>query len=255
MTKNRVRPTPRRDGQAINEDAAATRFLLYTSVRLVLRILQRLLLRVQVEGVDRFPMSGRVIVVCNHLHNVDPFLLGAVAPRPISFMCKKEPFRHPIVRWLFRGLLCFPVDRGNHDLGAIRQAERTVISQLPLGLFPEGTRSVTGSLMSAHRGAGFIAMRTGAVVVPVAITGTESLPGNGRKSRRRGAPDRSGWRRPTVRVRFGEPFTIPPGIATADDATDYLMRHLAQLLPPAYRGVYDEQRGEAAVTATVAAPT
>jgi 1-acyl-sn-glycerol-3-phosphate acyltransferase len=110
-----------------------------------------------------------------------------------------------------------------------------------LVMFPEGTRSRTGGLTRGHRGTALIALRTGAPVLPVAITGTESI--------------RWPWLfiKPLsvrhVKVTIGEPFRLPPveraNSEAAAQATDLIMRRIAALLPPQYRGVYADIEDQA----------
>jgi 1-acyl-sn-glycerol-3-phosphate acyltransferase len=208
---------------------------------IVLPIL-RLLLGFRVEGVEHVPARGGVIVASNHLHNADPILLHVAMPRSLHFMAKKELFAIPVIRTIIRFGGTFPVDRGKPDRAAIRAAEARLRAGIAVGMFPEGTRSVTRSLKVALPGAASIAQLTGAPILPVAITGSERLPFNGTKARRRdGLPEPNPGHR-GVLVRFGRPFTIPRELdgkrLTHDEATEHLMREIVRLLPPDYRGVY-----------------
>ena len=121
------------------------------------------------------------------------------------------------------------------DRKLIRRAEAALAQGIAVGMFPEGTRSVTGALQRAHPGAGLLALRSGAPVLPMVITGSELLPFNGKKGRRRGGPF-------GVQVRIGAPFTIPREAngrkVDAEAATDLMMARIAQMLPPEYRGEY-----------------
>ncbi len=189
----------------------------------------------RVTGVRNVPRSGPLIVVSNHLHNLDPLVVAVAIPRPVHFMAKVELFRVPVLGPLIRFVGAFPIERGQADRKAIRQAEETLAQGIALGIFPEGTRSVTAAMSKPLAGGALIALRSGAPILPVAVTGTEHLPFNGGK-----APKRR-FRR-AVRVTIGEPFTVARTVVgqrvTSEAATDLMMRRVADLLPEGYRGIY-----------------
>jgi 1-acyl-sn-glycerol-3-phosphate acyltransferase len=211
-------------------------------VRGVLYALFWVIIGFRVKHVDRAPATGPVIVVSNHLHNADPILTEVAFPRTIHYMAKKEVFGVPVVRWIVRWVGAFPVDRGKADRSAIRRANAALQQGIPVGLFPEGTRSPTRALRQAHAGAGLLALTSGAPVLPLIITGTEKLPFNGKRGRiqAQSAMPHSGHR--GVRILFGEPFLIPRQIdgrrVTSDEATEIIMIEIARRLPPDYRGIY-----------------
>lgn len=187
-----------------------------------------------VEGRENIPASGGAILVSNHLNNADPCVIPGVAPRRVVTMAKQEMFRWPGLNLLFRLFGAFPVDRRGADLAALREAQNVIKDGNLLLMFPEGTRSKDRQLHRGFPGTALIAYRTGAPIVPIAVTGTEHVP----------------W--PWVFVRplmvkhmkivFGEPFYPPKAerITTqqAKEATDEIMRHIAALLPEEYRGEY-----------------
>jgi len=188
----------------------------------------------RVEGRENVPKRGGVILVANHLNNADPCVIPGALDRRIVTMAKKEMFKWPVINILFQMISAFPVDREGADLGALREAQRTVNSGLPLLMFPEGTRSKDRQLHRGFPGSALIAYRTGAPIVPIAITGTEHFmwpflffkPFLG----------------PKVTIRFGKPF-YPRAVEritsqAAKDATDDIMAHVAELLPVEYQGEY-----------------
>lgn len=204
------------------------------------RLLLRLFTRLRVTGRENVPPRGPLLVVCNHLSNVDPPLLAAVLPRPVFMMAKQELFRGPL-GWMARQYGAFPVRRGEADREALRTALDHLQHGRALGMFPEGTRSRSGQLQRARAGVGLLAARAGCPVLPVAISGTSQL----------GKPCAL-VRRPRIEVRIGEPFTLPLTNGTdrpsAQDATDAIMRRLAALLPPEQRGVYQGALKDQATT-------
>ena len=189
----------------------------------------------EVVGKEHMPLEGPLILASNHLNNADPPMIAlAIRPRYPMYMAKREMVSWPILGPAFRAFGAFPVRRGEADLGALRAASEVVQKGALLVMFPEGTRSRTGGLTRGHPGTGLIALRTGAPVLPVAVTGSEGI----------------GWPwiflKPRsikhIKVTIGEPFRLPP-VERVDSeasiqATDTIMRHIAALLPPKYRGVY-----------------
>lgn len=192
----------------------------------------------RVRRTSPVPSDGPLIVVSNHLHNVDPLVVAVSAPRPVHYMGKAELFRIPVLGWIIRLGGTFPIERGKADRRALRRAEATLAQGMGVGIFPEGTRSPTGGIQRPLAGAALIAVRSGAPVLPVAVTGTQDLPFNGSR-----VPKRR-YRR-SVRVVTGEAFTIPRTIdgqrVTSEMASDLMMRAVAELLPPEYRGVYGDE--------------
>ena len=126
------------------------------------------------------------------------------------------------------------LDRFNMDVRALRLVIRRINQGELLAIAPEGTRSETGALIEAHQGTAYLAAKTGATVIPVALTGTED---------RLVIENLRRLRRSRVTVRAGEPFTLPPLKGSQREQqlkeyTDEIMCRIAALLPERYRGVY-----------------
>lgn len=194
----------------------------------------------EVVGREHVPLEGPLVLASNHVNNVDPPAITLAVPRFPMFMAKQEMTTWPILGPAIRMFGSFPVRRGGADLSAIRAASDVVNEGNMVVMFPEGTRSRTGGLTKGHPGTALIALRTGAPILPVAVTGTETIA----------------WPwlfiKPLsikhVKVTIGEPFRLPPVERIDSDAaaaaTGVIMRRIAALLPPQLRGVYADIEGE-----------
>ncbi len=171
--------------------------LLYHAARIVLVPFFRVYFRLTGVGVEHVPGSGPVILAANHRSFLDPFVIGALVRRPVYYMAKRELFERPLQARLLSALGAFPVDRGASDEQAMATAEAILARGDCVVIFPEGTRIRDDALGRPHRGVARLALRTGARVVPIALTGTDRV--------------RRGLRvRPCkVRLRFGRPLGYP----------------------------------------------
>ncbi len=128
----------------------------------------RILFSVKIEGKENIPETG-YILVANHRSNFDPLFVVAGIHKQVCFMAKAELFRIPLLGRIVKGLGAFPVERGKGDTGAIDWAVNLIRSGRVLGMFPEGTRSLTGVPLRPKSGASLIAMQTGADLLPCAV--------------------------------------------------------------------------------------
>ncbi len=191
------------------------------------------LFRFKFEGFENLPSEGRCLVVTNHLSNWDPIIVATYLPRRATFPAKREIFSVPVLGWLCRGWGLIPVRRDGLDMPALRVLLRVCAAESAVGLFPEGTRSRKGVLSQPLAGAAYLAVKTGAPVVPLAIWGTEKYTKRGRL--------RHG--RFPVRLRMGAPFRLAPPAGplrsdTLAERSDEIMRRIADLMPVEYHGAY-----------------
>ena len=222
-------------------DMPARRRFSYACVRALIRLIMALLTRTSVRGAANLPPSGAGIVVSNHIDAIDPGILVGALPRPIALMSKVENRRGALR--LFMPLVgAFTVRRGAADRQAMQQAADVLARDELLCMFPEGTRSRDGRLGPAHGGAALLALKSGAPVIPVALTGTSRVF-------RRRFP----WLGfPRVTVTVGQPFRPSDvGGAHRDEraqATREIMQKIAYLLPPELRGAYLPEPDRAGAT-------
>ncbi len=199
----------------------------------LVKLLARLLLHVQTEGLERIPASGPVILAINHVNFIDAPLLYTIMPRHITGLVKAELWKNPVLGLVARAWGTIPIRRGELDLDAFRRALQVLHTGNLLGLAPEGTRSHHGSLRSGRPGAVMLALRAPSTcIVPMAIYGHEHYARYWRR-----------LRRTPVHLSFGQPFRLKQPTeavthATRQRMTDEIMWQIAALLPSQYRGVY-----------------
>jgi 1-acyl-sn-glycerol-3-phosphate acyltransferase len=214
-------------------------------VRYMLMPWMRLFFGFKVKGLENLPKVEPYILISNHLHNIDPLLLQIALPRNCHYFTKREAFEYPIIRDVARWTGAFPVDRGTPDRWAIRRAEAALNQGIPVGIYPEGTRSTTGGLQKGMAGVGLISLRSDVVIVPSVVTGSERMPFNGKKGRMSAKMNRPEPGHKGVLIEFGKPFKLPREIngkrVSSTEATDMMMIALAKMLPPSYRGVYADR--------------
>ena len=206
--------------------------LRFRAMRLLLRSGFTLLLGggLDISGAENLAAEGPLLVVANHLSNIDPLLFGAFWPGNLFAMGKRELFRGRVWTWVLAGCNSFPVDRGAPDRWSLRIALGLLAQRRRLLLFVEGTRGPGGTGMRrAEPGVGFLLRRSGADIQPVAIWGNERVLVRGRLLPRR-AP---------VHIRYGAVVTRAElGSGDAQALADRVGEQIARLLPPEYRGVY-----------------
>ncbi|MGD0475725.1 MAG: lysophospholipid acyltransferase family protein [Candidatus Velthaea sp.] len=131
-----------------------------------------LLWRFKANGAENVPATGPVIVACNHLSYLDPVAVGIGLPRMVTYLAKKELFDMPVLGFFVRGCGAYPLDREAGGVAAVRAALRVLKDGRCIGIFPEGTRNLTGTA-GEKGGAAFLAALSGAPVVPAAVSGTK----------------------------------------------------------------------------------
>lgn len=186
----------------------------YGFARSVCHVITAPIYRYKVIGKDNFPTEGGVLLCANHIHALDPVVVGVNAPRPVHYMAKEELFSVPILGSIVSKVYAFPVKRGLSDREALRKGLSVLKEGHVLGLFPEGTRSKTGKLGKGLAGAGFFALRTNANVVPCAIIG----PYKTFKS---------------IKVVFGEPIDLTEARRnkiSAEEASEIIMKAIEKLI-------------------------
>lgn len=240
-----VEPESSSEPTASEEDTSKPRHagFAYSLGRGLISPLARLVYRPRVEGRENVPLNGAVIFASNHLSFIDSIAIPVAAPRPVHFLAKSTYFEGTGVRgWLsrtfFQSIGAIPVRRGAGQaaLDALDLQRQLLDEGLAVALYPEGTRSTDGRLYKGRTGVAFLALQTGAPVVPVGLIGTDKVMPVGAK-----VPNRS----ERITVRFGEPLDLSPhGPATSGRArrlaTDDIMAAIHALSGQELAGAYNE---------------
>lgn len=197
-----MRPTARSgahlDLPRTTDVAHPRRFLLH-GLRPTARFVIRRRIDVRLHGADRVPATGPVIFASNHIGVADGPLLGLFSPRPVHALTKVEMFTGGmghLLRWGGQ----VPLDRFRTDPAAVKACVAVLREGGAIGIFPEGTRGA-GDLGRFHRGAAYLALVSGAPVVPVTMIGTRA-PGAGMNA----LPPRDA----PVEIVYGAPYRFEP---------------------------------------------
>lgn len=210
--------------------------------RMILSPLMRAVYRPVVEGRENVPRRGPVILASNHLAAIDSVVIPLLAPRAVYFLAKAEYFtgtgvKGRVVKAFFQAVNAVPVERGTHraaqaaldaGLGVLKDGEA-------FGIYPEGTRSRDGRLYRGRTGVAWLALASGAPVVPVALSGTEDIQPVGKLF-------------PRVRkvtIRFGKPLDFSDRVGSGPagplrrEITDEIMDAIAALSPQPRADTYN----------------
>jgi 1-acyl-sn-glycerol-3-phosphate acyltransferase len=185
-----------------------------------------------VEGVENVPTEGNAILMINHISFIDPFLVADPLPRNLVALAKIEVYEYPIVGIIPKLLGVIPVKRDEVDRQAVQRCLEVLRAGEMILLAPEGTRG--NALQHGREGVAYLASRSGAPVVPIAIDGSDGFPSL-RFSKR--------WRQPGAQIRYGRPFRYHEDLRRAKakmlrKMTDEAMFVLSGMLPEHRRGVY-----------------
>jgi len=215
----------------------------YPRRRLIRAVSQRLacaamaaLTNLRIVGQENLPDSGPLLVVANHFSFIDPVAMIRAVPWPIEFVGGFQmPNAPPVVTWLPKVWGYYPVHRGTFSTDALRAAEAVLDQDGVLGIFPEAGNWAT-VLRPARPGAAFLAVRTGAPILPMGFAHLNEVFPSLRKGKRA-----------TVTIRIGKPFGPFRAKGRGRERRPKLeaigneiMGRIAQLIPPHKRGHYSD---------------
>lgn len=209
----------------------------------------------EVTGDENIPPSGGAILASNHLSLLDSIFLPFMVERPVTFAAKSEYFTGSGPAQRFAGAYLRATKQLSVDRAGARSAHDTLRAALSLieagelfGIYPEGTRSPDGRLYRGRTGVGWLALASGAPVIPVAMVGTERVlpPGHSIPALHR------------VAIKVGRPLTFDEYQGKAQAAqdrraiTDEVMKAIQGLSGQEYVPMYASVRKAELVAANAA---
>lgn len=215
---------------------------LYLFGRTVIAPIARVLYRPKVIGRKNVPRTGAIILASNHLSFIDSVVIPLMAPRRVQFLAKSHYFEGTglsgwVSRSFFTAIGAVGVERGAGQAAqdALDQSKRILDTGAAFAIYPEGTRSLDGRLYKGRTGVGWLALTTGATVIPVGLIGTDELQPIGTKIPRI----------KRITVAFGEPIDVSRhGAAESGrarrQATDEIMAAIHALTGQELAGKYNE---------------
>jgi len=219
----------------------------YRVSRLVAGPFLRLLARPEVSGAEHIPVSGPAILASNHLSVVDSIFLPLMVERPVTFAAKSEYFTGTRWRDKIVGAYLRSTNQLSTDRAGARAAQAMLDAALDLlnagqlfGIYPEGTRSPDARLYRGRTGVGYLALNSGAPVIPVAMVGTEKILPPGHRIPRPGR----------IQIRIGEPLTFealrgqPAGARQRRTVTDEVVQAIQKLSGQEFVPMYASARKE-----------
>lgn len=187
--------------------------------------------RTEIEGLENIPKDGPLLIVINHLGDADVPALISSLPFTPDALAKIELYDLPILGKLIDYYGVIWLHRGKPDKRALRAALDGLAEGRRIVIAPEGRYSLTGALEEGANGAAFIAYKSRAALLPIAITGTENT--NVYENLKR-------FRRARVRIRVGKTFRLQEQASARREAmhegTKRIMAEIRLLLPERYRG-------------------
>ena len=183
-------------------------------------------IKVEVVGAEKLDWRRSYIFMCNHASNLDPPVVIPVMPRRTSVLVKKELFRVPLLGWAMRLASLVPVDRRNREaaIASLHFAAEVLRSGVNMTIWPEGTRSPDGRLLSFKRGPFHLAKDSGVPIVAVTVAGTHEIWPKGEFAIHPG----------TATVTFHEPID-PAAYSGQDVLMDAVRERIRSGLPEKYR--------------------
>jgi 1-acyl-sn-glycerol-3-phosphate acyltransferase len=153
---------------------------LYRCAQTIFFLYFKIFHRFRVSGLEHVPSDGAFLLASNHVSFFDPPALGCRVPRDLHYFARKSLFKGLLGK-LITAFNSIPVDRESSDVSSFKKALKVLKEGSPLLVFPEGTRSLDGSLQAAKAGVGLIAIKAGVPILPARVIGGFEILGKGSK--------------------------------------------------------------------------
>ena len=206
-------------------------------LRFIVRMLIKLVARVEPTGYENLPAGGGFVIATNHLGFLDvPMALYALDKWDLFIVVAEKWEKIPILKWLGSYFNFIFIDRFNADLKAMREIMRRMEAGQTLVIAPEGTRARDEKMAQGKPGVAYLASKLQWEIVPVAIVGSED---------RIFLSNLKHLRRTHIRLTAGKSFKLPPfpkehREESLQQFTDEIMCRIAVMLPEKNRGYYAE---------------
>ncbi|HBM85472.1 MAG TPA: 1-acyl-sn-glycerol-3-phosphate acyltransferase [Opitutae bacterium] len=180
------------------------------------------------SGRQHIPLQGSAIFAANHISFYDPPAIGAQVHRPFNYFARDTLYKGLFGKALHK-LDTIPVARDNADIRSLKAIFKALKKEGAVAIYPEGTRSADGKLAEPKPGAGMIACKSKATVIPTRIFGTFEAFGRQHKLPQLGGP---------IHIAYGRPMTvdeIDPGKDHPErylEASRRIMARIAELEAP-----------------------
>ena len=181
-------------------------------------------IKIEIRGLENIPAGRSCIFMSNHVSNLDPPVLIPLIPGRSSVLLKKELMSIPILGRAMRMAKFIPVERGSRRDAAkasVEAAAEALRSGLHIIVYPEGTRSKDGRLSTFKKGPFFLAQETQAPIIPIALSGTQTMMRKGSYAIRPGV----------ARIQL-LPAIEPSDYATREELMRAVRNAIAEALPP-----------------------
>ena len=228
----------RKLGDAMSASRSFAKRITYNISRVAAQLTAVLLFRMRCEGRDLIPKEGGILVCSNHQSLLDPVLVGLGCDRRMNYLARDTLFRSPAFGWLIRWYDAIPIQRDGFGIAGIKETLKRLKRGEMVLIFPEGTRTLDGTIAPLKPGFCSLARRGKVSLLPVGLAGAYEVWPRGSKFPRRG----------TIRLRFGDPITPTEVAAMSDEELiDCLQSRISECFEMSRKSI---SGGDAAETLT-----